>query len=69
MTFPVIVHESEYGFDASCPTLPGCASQGDTFEEAIDNVKIAIKEYLDAVETVEKNKSSDSRLILVEVAS
>lgn len=69
MTFPVIVHESEYGFDASCPILPGCASQGDTFEEAVENIKIAIKEYLDAVEMVEQDKSSDSKLVLVEVAS
>jgi len=67
MTFPVIVHESEYGFDVMCPTLPGCASQGETYEEAIENIKFAIKEYLEAVEIVEKRKSSDSKLVLVEV--
>ena len=69
MTFPVIVHESEYGFDVSCPTLPGCASQGQTYEEAIENIKIAIKEYLEAIDIVEKNKSAGSKLVLVEVTS
>ena len=68
LTFPVIVHESEYGFDVSCPTLPGCASQGDTYEKAIENIKVAIKEYLEAVDIVEKSKSADSEVVLVEVA-
>jgi len=49
MTFPVIVHKSEYGYDVSCPSLPGCASQGETHDEAIENIKSAIKEYLEAV--------------------
>lgn len=49
MTFPVVIHKSEYGFDASCPFLPGCASQGDTYEDAVENIKSAIKEYLEAV--------------------
>jgi predicted RNase H-like HicB family nuclease len=68
LTFPVIIHESKYGFDVSCPTLPGCASQGDTYEEAIENIKVAIKEYLEAVDIVEKSKSADSEVVLVEVA-
>lgn len=69
MTFPVFIHKSRYGYDVSCPTLPGCASQGDTYDEAIENIKSAIKEYLEAVEIVEKGKSEDSELVLVEVAA
>jgi predicted RNase H-like HicB family nuclease len=52
MTFPVIVHKSEYGYDVSCPSLPGCASQGDTYDEAIDNIRCAIKEYTEAVRSM-----------------
>jgi len=33
-------------FSAICPELPGCASAGETEEEARDNIKEAIKLYL-----------------------
>jgi predicted RNase H-like HicB family nuclease len=31
----------------SCPALPGCHSQGATREEAIENIKAAIREWLE----------------------
>lgn len=46
MKYPVVVHESEYGFDVHCPILPGCHSQGDTLEESLENIKDAIHTYL-----------------------
>jgi len=33
-------------FSAVCPELPGCASAGETEEDARDNIKEAIKLYL-----------------------
>jgi predicted RNase H-like HicB family nuclease len=69
MTFPVIIHESEYGFDAHCPTLPGCVSQGDSFDDALANIKSAIKEYLEAMEIVEKGKAEHTQMVMVEVAA
>jgi antitoxin HicB len=33
----------------TCPTLPGCISEGDTYEEALENIKDAIVLYLRAV--------------------
>ena len=53
-SFLVIVHKSKYGFDVSCPALPGCASQGDTEEDALENMRSAIQEYLEAVSKVKK---------------
>ncbi len=41
--------EEEGGYHAFCPILKGCHSQGDTFEEAIDNIKEAIKLYLESL--------------------
>ncbi len=41
--------EDEYWI-AECPSLPGCVSQGRSKEEAIDNIKEAIKGYVAALE-------------------
>jgi len=35
---------------AECPSLPGCISQGQTREEAIENVREAIALYIEALE-------------------
>ncbi len=48
MTLKVILIESEDGYAASCPVLRGCHSQGRTQEEALENIRIAIREWLDA---------------------
>ena len=37
---------SEGGFTVSVPALPGCITEGDTFEEALSMVKDAIEAYL-----------------------
>ena len=47
--YSVILKRSEEGYAVGCPMLPGCWSQGSTEEEAVDNIKIAIKEYLEVV--------------------
>lgn len=39
--------EKDGGFSVSAPSLPGCFSQGDTFEEALKNIKEAINLYLE----------------------
>lgn len=49
MKYKVVLEESEEGFAASVPGLPGCHSQGATEQEALDNIADAIREYLDVV--------------------
>lgn len=46
MRYPVVLERSDEGYTVSCPALPGCISEGDTEEEALENIKIAIQEYL-----------------------
>lgn len=48
MEYRVVLIESEEGFAISCPALRGCHSQGRTREEALANIKDAIREWLDA---------------------
>jgi predicted RNase H-like HicB family nuclease len=46
----VIIYPGEDGYwIAECPSLPGCISQGRTREEAIANIKEAIKGYISAL--------------------
>ena len=63
MKYKVILIESEEGVSASCPQLRGCHSQGKTIEEAMDNIKDAIKEWLDA----EKDEMKAFRIIEKEI--
>lgn len=48
MRFQVIfTYDSEYkGYVADVPQLPGCMSEGKTLDEAIENIRDAIKGYL-----------------------
>ena len=49
MTYRVVLQHSEEGFAVSCPGLPGCWLQGATEQEALENIRDAIREYLEAV--------------------
>ena len=44
MRLKVVVHEAEEGgFWAEVPGIPGCATQGDTFEELLGNLYEAVE--------------------------
>ncbi len=47
MQYQIKLKKSEEGYAVWCPSLPGCASQGETREEAIANIKDAIAVYVD----------------------
>jgi predicted RNase H-like HicB family nuclease len=55
MKIKVVVHEAEEGgFWAEVPAIPGCATQGETFEELLQNLYEAIEGCLSVdVETPE----------------
>ncbi len=47
----VVIYPGEDGYwVAECPSLPGCISQGKTKEEAISNIREAIKGYIESLE-------------------
>lgn len=48
MKYRVVLIESAEGFSVSCPALKGCHSQGQTREEALENIRDAIREWLAA---------------------
>ncbi len=43
----VIEQQTEGGFTAYVPGLPGCVSQGETYEETLDNIREAMELYLE----------------------
>ncbi len=51
MRFKVVLEKDEEvgGYVVSCPSLPGCFSQGDTIEEALENIKEAIQVCLESL--------------------
>ena len=50
MKFRVVIQEDEDGgFVASCPTLPGCHSQGATRAEARQNIEEAMTAYIESL--------------------
>lgn len=56
MRYKVILEQSEEGFSASVPGLPGCHSQGETEQEALENIANAISEYLEVVAELSRGK-------------
>ena len=47
LTLPIIVERDEDGYFVTCPALQGCYSQGETYEEAVANIKDAIRLHVE----------------------
>jgi predicted RNase H-like HicB family nuclease len=47
LIFPIILEADADGYYVSCPTLQGCYSQGDTYEEAVTNIKDVIRLHIE----------------------
>ncbi len=58
MKYRVNLKKTNEGYSVWVPGLPGCWSQGQTENEALENVKDAIVEYLKTTEELSKNNSS-----------
>ncbi|MBI4063682.1 MAG: type II toxin-antitoxin system HicB family antitoxin [Elusimicrobia bacterium] len=56
MTYKVVLEKNESGYTVHCPQLRGCWSQGKTKQEALRNIKEAIKTYLESLDEVLKAK-------------
>ena len=63
MFYKVVLQKSEEGYSISCPVLPGCWSQGETEEDALENIKDAIEDYLFVLN--EQLKDADVREVEV----
>jgi len=51
MFYSVYIHKGEdFGYVAHCPAIPGCHSQGTTMDEALENIKDAIRGCVEALD-------------------
>ena len=51
MKYRVLIEQDEDGFFvAEVPALPGCVSQGETRQEALENIREAIAGYLESLD-------------------
>lgn len=68
--FSVVIEKDSDGYFASCPELQGCYTQGDTYEEVLENIRDAIRLHIeDRIESGEDIPQSESvSLTLLEVA-
>jgi predicted RNase H-like HicB family nuclease len=68
--FSVVIEKDKEGYFAFCPELQGCYTQGDTYEEVLENIKDAIRLHVeDRLEDGEEIPQSESvSLTSMEVA-
>jgi antitoxin HicB len=70
MLFKVILRPDpeDGGFNVSCPALPGCHSQGDTEEDAMENIKDAIAGCLEVLNQRAQVRDVTERIVEVALA-
>lgn len=67
MKLKVVIHEAEEGgFWAEVPAIPGCATQGDTFEELLANIKDAVEGCL-SIDMKDIKTSDKDRIVEIAI--
>jgi predicted RNase H-like HicB family nuclease len=67
MKLKVIIHTAEEGgFWAEVPSIPGCATQGDTFEELLQNIYEAVEGCL-SINEADLQLDSDAQIVEIAV--
>lgn len=67
MKLKIIVHTAEEGgFWAEVPSIPGCATQGDTFEELLQNIYEAVEGCL-SINEADLQLDSDAQIVEIAI--
>lgn len=67
MQFNAVIEKDEHGYFAYVPGLKGCMSQGDTFEDAMDNIKEAIELFIEDLQSDELVKALSKNYIIAPI--
>ena len=70
MKFVVTVDRDEDGaYVVECPSIPGCVSQGSTEDEALENIKDAIRQCLEVRSERDMPLTIAIRQVEIEIAA
>lgn len=62
----IFEHDKEQGgYTVTIPSLPGCVSEGETFEEALKNIKEAAELYLEDLRENNQEIPTDKEKVLI----
>lgn len=53
--FAIVIEKDQDGYFAYCPALQGCYTQGDTYEEAMENIEDAIRLHIEDRQTEQEH--------------
>lgn len=67
MQFNAIIEKDESGYFAYIPELKGCYSQGDTFEDALINIREAAELYIETLDDEEKKSLKDKSFFIAPI--
>lgn len=68
MLLKAIIHKAEEGgYWAEVPALKGCVSEGETYQETLDNIKEAIEGWLESQNEPPDSQDKDSEIVEVAV--
>jgi predicted RNase H-like HicB family nuclease len=68
MKLKVLIHPAEEGgFWAEAPALPGCVSEGDTFEEAVASIREAMAGWLEVAAERRSVEMAGAQLVEIEL--
>lgn len=60
----ILEPQNEGGYTVTVPSLPGCISQGDTYDEALKNIREAIELYLESLRADGEPVPEENHLVL-----
>jgi len=63
----VTINKDKDGYYVFCPELPGCHSEGDTIEEALENIKEAASLYLETMTRDEINEALNKEILTTSI--
>jgi predicted RNase H-like HicB family nuclease len=67
MKYTIALKKSKEGYSVSCPGLPGCWSEGKTEKGALENIAIAIKEYLAMAAELATMEGGEARVVEIAI--